>query len=154
MDNYKEEYDKCFDCKYAREKQIEEASVRYQLEKRPMAIGGDAFADMVYRYNINPSFVAGAKWADENQWRDVEEQLPNEDEEEPFLCLYWEEDQEQLYDDDDTKYDENGLCLGIAYYYGNNNWKATTNGAYATVYVRYWIPIPYRPEQKKKSQNI
>ena len=49
-----------------REKQIEEASVEYQIQKRPMAIGGDAFGDMVYRMNINPSFVAGATWSDEH----------------------------------------------------------------------------------------
>lgn len=49
-----------------REEQREKASVEYQLSKRPMAIGGDAFADMVYKMNINPSFIAGAKWADEN----------------------------------------------------------------------------------------
>lgn len=47
-----------------REKEIEEASVEYQMSKCPMALGGDAFADIVYNMNINPSFVEGAKWAD------------------------------------------------------------------------------------------
>jgi len=49
-----------------REEQREKASVEYQLSNRPMAIGGDAFADMVYKMNINPSFIAGAKWSDEH----------------------------------------------------------------------------------------
>ena len=49
-----------------REEQREKASVEYQLSKRPMAIGGDAFADMVYKMNINPSFIAGAIYADEH----------------------------------------------------------------------------------------
>ena len=49
-----------------REKEIEQASVDYQISKHPMAIGGDAFADMIYKMNINPSFIAGAEWADEH----------------------------------------------------------------------------------------
>ncbi len=47
-----------------RDKEIEKASVEYQMSKNPMALGGDTFEDMVYRANINPSFIAGAKWAD------------------------------------------------------------------------------------------
>ena len=49
-----------------RTEEIEKASVIYQIQKRPMAIGGDLFEDMVYMANINPSFIAGAKWADEH----------------------------------------------------------------------------------------
>lgn len=44
-------------------KEIEEASVEYQMSTHPMAIGGDALADLVYRCNINPSFIAGAEWS-------------------------------------------------------------------------------------------
>lgn len=47
-----------------RDKEIEEASVEYQISKNPLALGGDAFADIAYNMNINPSFIAGAKWAD------------------------------------------------------------------------------------------
>lgn len=47
-----------------RKEEIEKASVEYQLENKPMAIGGDAFADLIYKVNVNPSFVAGAEWAD------------------------------------------------------------------------------------------
>lgn len=47
-----------------RDKEIEKASVEYQMSKNPMALGGDVFEDMVYKANINPSFIAGAKWAD------------------------------------------------------------------------------------------
>lgn len=43
-------------------KDIEKASVDYQMSTRPMAIGGDALDDMVYRININPSFISGAEW--------------------------------------------------------------------------------------------
>lgn len=49
-----------------RKEEREQASVEYQMSKRPMALGGDAFADMVYKININPSFIAGAEWADEH----------------------------------------------------------------------------------------
>ena len=42
---------------------IEQASVDYQMSKCPMAIGGSAFDDMIYRVNINPSFIAGVEWA-------------------------------------------------------------------------------------------
>ena len=127
-----------------REKQIEEASVEYQIQNNPMAIGGGAFSDMIYKMNINPSFIAGAKWSDKNQhWRDVNEELPviedGEDGEEPFLGLFWVDDQELLYDDDDTKYDENGLVLDIVYYYGDKNWK---NNRWEKVFVKYWLPIP------------
>ena len=48
---------------------IEKASVEHQMSQRPMAIGGDAFADMVYKMNINPSFIAGAEWISNNLWK-------------------------------------------------------------------------------------
>ena len=53
-----------------REKEIEQASVEYQMSKCPKAIGGDAFADMIYKININPSFIAGAEWADKHPFLD------------------------------------------------------------------------------------
>ena len=139
-----------------REKQIEKASVEYQIQNKPMAIGGDAFADMVYKMNINPSFIAGANWADKNKcWRNVDDELPviedGEEGEEPFLGLFWENDQELLYDDDDTKYDENGLIMDIVYYYGNGMWKYHDNYMHKA-FVKYWLPIPYRPEQKKNKE--
>lgn len=56
-----------------REKEIEQASVDYQMSKNPMAIGGDAFADMIYKMNINPSFIAGAEWADEHPILEMKE---------------------------------------------------------------------------------
>ena len=49
-----------------RDKQIEEASVEFQMSNMPMAIGGDAFGDLIYKANINPTFIAGAKWSDEH----------------------------------------------------------------------------------------
>lgn len=48
------------------QKEIEKASVDYQMSIMPKAIGGDAFADMVYKANINPAFIAGAEWAYEH----------------------------------------------------------------------------------------
>ena len=59
----------------------EEKSVEWQLANNPMAIGGDAFADMIAEYNVNPAFVAGykqaeketieraVKWLDENIYK-------------------------------------------------------------------------------------
>ena len=47
-----------------REEQIREASIDYQLSTDPRAIGGDAFADFAREMNVNPSFIAGAKWAE------------------------------------------------------------------------------------------
>ena len=44
--------------------EIKKASAEYQIAKCPIAIGGDAFADMAIAMNVNPSFVEGAKWAD------------------------------------------------------------------------------------------
>lgn len=47
-----------------REEQIREASIDYQLSIGPRAIGGDAFSDFARAMNVNPSFIAGAKWAE------------------------------------------------------------------------------------------
>lgn len=49
-----------------RKEEIEKASVDYQMSKHPMAIGGDEFADTIYKVNVNPSFIAGAEWADQH----------------------------------------------------------------------------------------
>lgn len=64
-----------------REEQIREASIDYQLSTNPRAIGGDAFADFAREMNVNPSFIAGAKWADKTmidkacEW--IEDTYPN-----------------------------------------------------------------------------
>lgn len=47
-----------------RDEQIREASIDYQMSTNPRAIGGDAFADIAREMNVNPSFIAGAKWAE------------------------------------------------------------------------------------------
>lgn len=47
-----------------REEEIRKASIDYQMSKMPKAMGGDAFADMIESVNVNPSFIAGAEWAD------------------------------------------------------------------------------------------
>jgi hypothetical protein len=63
-------------------KDIEKASVDYQMSTRPMAIGGDTFDDMVYRMNINPSFISGAEWVLNNLWKPADgEDLPEIDKE-------------------------------------------------------------------------
>ena len=63
-------------------KKIEMASVEYQMSNNPMAIGGDALADMVCRANINPSFIAGAEWAYSTLWKPADgEDLPEIDKE-------------------------------------------------------------------------
>ena len=63
-------------------KDIEKASVDYQMSTRPMAIGGDALDDMVYRININPSFISGAEWVLNNLWKPADgDDLPKIDRE-------------------------------------------------------------------------
>lgn len=58
-------------------KDIEKASVIYQMSTYPIAIGGDAFGNMVYRMNINPSFISGAEWVLNNLWKPADgEDLP------------------------------------------------------------------------------
>lgn len=76
-----------------RKEEIEKASVEYQLENKPMAIGGDAFADMVYKVNVNPSFVAGAEWADQNPIHNEDMNLEKEIESlwNPRFNLGWDE---------------------------------------------------------------
>ena len=49
-----------------RDKQIEEASVEYSISTYPRAIGGAVLSDLVYKMNINPTFIAGAVWADKH----------------------------------------------------------------------------------------
>lgn len=80
-----------------RDEQIRQASIDYQLSTDPRAIGGDAFADFAREMNVNPSFIAGAKWADKTMvenacewlkdnanyyldWYDWEQCLVNKDE--------------------------------------------------------------------------
>ena len=49
-------------------------SIEWQKAHHPMAIGGDAFADMVDSCNVNPAFVAGYKEAEKDfalNWEDV-----------------------------------------------------------------------------------
>jgi len=48
-----------------RKEEREKASIEYQMSILPVAIGGAAFAEDVEQMNINPSFIAGAQWADE-----------------------------------------------------------------------------------------
>ena len=63
-------------------KDIEKASVDYQMSTRPMAIGGDVLDDMVYRININPSFISGAEWVLNNLWKPADgDDLPEIDRE-------------------------------------------------------------------------
>ena len=49
-----------------REEEIREASIEHTMSTRPMAIAGDDFSDVVRSMNVNPSFIAGAEWADKN----------------------------------------------------------------------------------------
>ena len=41
-------------------------SIEWQKANHPMAIGGDAFADMVDSFNVNPAYVAGYKEAEKD----------------------------------------------------------------------------------------
>ncbi len=70
-----------------RKEEREQASVDYQISTRPVAIGGYAFGDMVYRMNINHSFIAGAEWADSHAWKPADgDDLPEIDKE--VVVLY------------------------------------------------------------------
>ena len=49
-------------------------SIEWQKANHPIAIGGDAFTDMVDSFNVNPAFVAGYKEAEKDlalTWEDV-----------------------------------------------------------------------------------
>lgn len=49
-------------------------SIEWQKANHPMAIGGDAFADIVDSFNVNPAFVAGYKEAEKDlalTWEDM-----------------------------------------------------------------------------------
>lgn len=48
----------------SRKEQIRKASIEYTMSVRPNAIGGSKFEDLIEAYNTNPSFIAGAEWAD------------------------------------------------------------------------------------------
>lgn len=41
-------------------------SIEWQKANHPMVIGGDAFADIVDSFNVNPAFVAGYKEAEKD----------------------------------------------------------------------------------------
>lgn len=44
---------------------IEKASAEWQMSNNPICISGDTFADMALQMNVNPAFIAGAKWMQE-----------------------------------------------------------------------------------------
>ena len=50
----------------AREEEIKEASIDYQIATNPRCIAGEAFADFAREMNVNQSFIEGAKWADQH----------------------------------------------------------------------------------------
>lgn len=57
-------------------------SIEWQKANHPIAIGGDAFADTIDSFNVNPAFVAGYKEAEKDLgWHSVKEMLPPIDEE-------------------------------------------------------------------------
>lgn len=69
-----------------REEQIKEASIDYQLSTDPRAIGGDAFAEFAREMNVNPSFIAGAKWMEKQMIKNACEWL----EDMAWEYAYWE----------------------------------------------------------------
>lgn len=48
-------------------------SIEWQKAHNPMAIGGDAFGDMIDSYNVNPAYVAGYKEAEKDCTLKVED---------------------------------------------------------------------------------
>lgn len=59
------------------QEQIIDAGIDYTMKTCPRCMGGDAFEDMIRRYNRNPSFEAGAKWAKENLIKEACEWIEN-----------------------------------------------------------------------------
>lgn len=58
------------------QRRIVEASIDYQLSKRPISLAGDKFADEARRLNRNQSFIDGANFILDNQWISVEDECP------------------------------------------------------------------------------
>ena len=50
--------------KITREEEIINAGIDYSINTCPVCMGGAAFGEKIREYNRNPSFEAGAKWAD------------------------------------------------------------------------------------------
>lgn len=53
--------------------EIRKASAEWQMANHPICIGGDAFADIAERMNVNPAFVAGVEWAQKQFAKEKEE---------------------------------------------------------------------------------
>lgn len=131
-----------------REKEIREASIDYQLSTRPMAIGGDAFADDARKLNVNTSFIAGAEWADShlaNLWKDAQgNELPDYDREVVVLIQDYPDDEEHLRVAFGHRPNSNGYVTidGEKIYpmtYDKGGWNGKN--------VRYWLDVKL-PNQK------
>ena len=68
-------------------KEIREASIDYQMENYPMAIGGAAFEKAIRDINVNPSFIAGAEWMKERMIKDAIEGIARLFDEEIWCAL-------------------------------------------------------------------
>lgn len=55
----------------AREEEIIEASIDYQIATNPKCIAGESFADFAHEMNVNQSFIEGAKWADQHPRKEL-----------------------------------------------------------------------------------
>lgn len=75
--------------------QIIDAGINYTMSTRPVCMGGDAFEDMIRRYNRNPSFEAGAKWAKEELIKEITQWLLEE--------LFEDESELNIVSDTDVK---------------------------------------------------
>lgn len=112
---------------------IEEASIEYTMETRPMCIAGDTFADMAIEINKNPAFISGANFALQNQWISVEEDLPPYDK-----AVIGIDYMPELAWDDQT----------IIFVHRSNNPEVVTDKNKFCVYppsfckVTHWMPIP------------
>ena len=77
------------------QEEIVDAGIDYTMRTCPVCMGGAAFEDTIRRYNRNPSFEAGAKWAKETLIEDITQWLLEE--------LYEEEVESNPYYNSDVK---------------------------------------------------
>lgn len=83
--------------------------------------------------DVEDAFVEGAKWALENQWHDVNKELPK--------------------DDKNVLIHGSGGYVGVAYYNGyQKSWYEAWD-VREIIGVDYWMPIPKLKESEDKNEN-
>jgi hypothetical protein len=95
--------------------------------------GKEYISDSYERERISFGFFHGAKWALENQWHDVNKELPK--------------------DDKNVLIHGSGGYVGVAYYNGyQKSWYEAWD-VREIIGVDYWMPIPKLKESEDKNEN-